>query len=176
MYLGEMCRVTLLAPPVLAGFSEGFAARLTAACGARMSLPAAMMADVEADESPSLSGAGAALEAHGLGGSTLRDRVLLREACVCVSTRAAKLSATAVVALLEQMGGGAAGGGAAAVAGAGCTVAVDGTVFEMYPWFKERMEGGLVTLLGERRAAGVHLVLAKDGSGVGAAIIAAIAK
>ena len=50
-----------------------------------------------------------------------------------------------------------------------------GTVFECYPYFKERMEGAFQMLLGERKAAGINLVLAKDGSGVGAAIIAAIA-
>ena len=55
------------------------------------------------------------------------------------------------------------------------TVAVDGTVFEKYPRFKERMQDGLAELLGAR-AQGVRLVLAKDGSGVGAAIIAAAAR
>ena len=51
-----------------------------------------------------------------------------------------ELSATAVVALLEQ-----------ADVLDGCTVAVDGTVFECYPYFKERMEGGIQQLLGTRR-------------------------
>ena len=37
------------------------------------------------------------------------------------------------------------------------------------------MESGVQMLLGERKAAGINLVLAKDGSGVGAAIISAIA-
>ena len=55
-------------------------------------------------------------------------------------------------------------------------MAVDGTVFELYPFFKERMEFGLELLRGERLARSIELVLAKDGSGVGAAIIAAIAK
>ena len=96
----------------------------------------------------------------------MRDRALLHEACTCVSTRAARLSATATAALLEhaQLDKGA------------CTVAVDGTVFECYPFFKQRMEAALEELLPrEPSAAGVKLVLAKDGSGIGAAIIAAIA-
>ena len=106
----------------------------------------------------------------------MRDRALLHEACACVSTRAARLSATATAALLEQ----------AQLDGA-CTVAVDGTVFECYPFFKQRMEAGLAELLPAGQAgqvghggrgpgaAAVQLVLAKDGSGIGAAIIAAIA-
>ena len=55
-------------------------------------------------------------------------------------------------------------------------MAVDGTVFECYPYFKERMEFGLELLLGKQRARSIDLILAKDGSGVGAAIIAAIAR
>ena len=53
---------------------------------------------------------------------------------------------------------------------------VDGSVFELYPRFKERMEGGIAELLGVEAAKSVKLVLAKDGSGIGASIIAAVAE
>ena len=56
------------------------------------------------------------------------------------------------------------------------TVAVDGTVFECYPYFKERMEFGVELLVGKKRARDIELILAKDGSGVGAAIISALAE
>jgi hexokinase len=104
MYLGELCRLTLLDPPVLRAFSPACADALRAAFGARMSLPTALMSAVEADDSAELGAAGAALAAAGVPASTLRDRVLLREACVNISTRAAKLSATGIVGLLSQMG------------------------------------------------------------------------
>jgi hexokinase len=165
LYLGEMTRVTTISPEVIQGFSPSFAAGFTKTFGERMSFQSALMSDIEADTSSDLSATSKALEAAGLPISTVRDRVLLREVCVNVSTRAAKLSATAVVALLEQ-----------ANVLDGCTVAVDGTVFECYPFFKERMEGTIIQLIGAERAERVKLVLAKDGSGVGAAIIAAIAK
>ena len=38
----------------------------------------------------------------GVTACTVRDRALLHEACVCVSTRAARLSATATAALVEH--------------------------------------------------------------------------
>ena len=38
----------------------------------------------------------------GVTACTVRDRALLHEACVCVSTRAARLSATATAALIEH--------------------------------------------------------------------------
>ena len=165
MYLGELCRVSVLSPEVLPAFSDGFAAGLKTKFGERMSLPTALMSQVEKDSSPRLSTAAAALAAAGLPSSTLRDRVLLREACVGISTRAARLSAVGVVALLEQMGG---------ESSESATVAVDGTVFEAYPFFKERMEFGIELLVGRQRASAIELILAKDGSGVGAAIIAAL--
>ena len=165
MYLGEMCRVSVLQPEVLQGFSDQFAATLMSKCGARMSLETALAAKIEEDKTPGLRATAKALSEAGLPNSTARDRVLLREACVCVSTRAARLSAVGVVALLQQMG---------ATEGKH-TIAIDGTVFEKYPYFKERMDYAMELLVGEQRADDIKLILAKDGSGVGAAIIAAIA-
>jgi len=164
MYLGELCRVSVISPPVIEGFSSPFGASLSSKLADRMSLPTSLVAAIEADSTPDLSVAAKALADAGLSGSTVRDRVLLREAAVCVSTRAARLSAMGVVALLEQL----------EHSGAGCTIAIDGTVFECYPYFKERMEHGLEMLKGREGARSIELVLAKDGSGVGAAIIAAI--
>lgn len=166
MYLGELARVSVLQPEVLQGFSDGFAASLLSKFGAKMTLPTALAAKIEEDVSPGLTDAAKALRDAGLANSTARDRALLREACVCVSTRAARLSAVGVVSLLEQMGH----------ASGECTIAIDGTVFECYPFFKERMEHGIELMIGQERACEVRLLLAKDGSGVGAAIISAISE
>ena len=165
MYLGELTRVTLSDSVVMSAFSADCAAEMKVAFKTKLSLPTASMAAMEADTSPSLSEVGRVLSEAGVVSSTLADRVLVREACVCVSTRAALLAATGVSSLLELSGH-----------TNKCTVAVDGTVFECYPFFKERMERGLEIVLGEQRAHAIDLILAKDGSGVGAAIIAAITR
>ena len=166
LYLGELCRVTVLSPEVLPAFSKEFGASLTSKFGERMSLPTSLMSAVEDDASPQLSATAKALAAAGLPSSTMRDRVLLREACVNISTRAARLAAVGVVSLLDQMD----------ELDTPTTVAVDGTVFECYPYFKERMEFGVELLVGKKRARDIELILAKDGSGVGAAIISALAE
>lgn len=166
MYLGELCRVSVLSPEVLPAFSSKFGKSLQAKYGERLSLPTALMAKIEADTSPRLTASAKALEEAGLAASSLRDRALLREACVNISTRAARLSAIGVASLLEQQG---------TLATGEATVAIDGTVFECYPYFKERMEFGVEMMMGKARASQIDLILAKDGSGVGAAIIAAIA-
>ncbi|KAF9332362.1 glucokinase [Linnemannia elongata] len=54
-------------------------------------------------------------------------------------------------------------------------VGIDGSVFEHYPHFKERMSEGLTELLGSRAKELVALGIATDGSGVGAALAALIA-
>ncbi|KAF9901344.1 glucokinase [Lobosporangium transversale] len=54
-------------------------------------------------------------------------------------------------------------------------VGIDGSVFEHYPHFKERMEQCLVELLGPHVMDIVKLGIARDGSGVGAALAALIA-
>jgi hexokinase len=54
------------------------------------------------------------------------------------------------------------------------TVAIDGSVFEKHPTFAANMKEALKELFGAK-ASYVKLVLAKDGSGKGAAIIAAVA-
>ncbi|CDZ96529.1 hexokinase [Phaffia rhodozyma] len=55
-------------------------------------------------------------------------------------------------------------------------VGVDGSVAELYPHFQERVNSYLAALLGEEYASKIRLVLAKDGSGVGAALAALQAK
>ena len=66
MYLGEMCRVTVLSPEVLPAFSAGFAAAFTGKYKERMSLPTAMMSEIESDNTSDLSATAKLLEAQGM--------------------------------------------------------------------------------------------------------------
>jgi len=84
--------------------SPDCAGELRAAFQTKFSLPTAAMVAIEADASPQLSEAGRVLAEAGVPSATLADRVLVREACVCISTRAALLSAVGVASLLELTG------------------------------------------------------------------------
>jgi hexokinase len=53
-------------------------------------------------------------------------------------------------------------------------VAIDGSLFQKYPGFKDAMRSCLMELLGDR-AARIAFMPVQDGSGIGAAIIAAVA-
>ena len=61
MYLGEICRVAVLSPEVLSGFSAGCQAELRAAFAGTGALKSALMSAIEADDTAELSKAGAAL-------------------------------------------------------------------------------------------------------------------
>jgi hexokinase len=95
--------------------------------------------------------------------TSLRDRRMVKRVCELVGTRAARLSAAGIAALvtktnrLNQ-----------------CTVAIDGSLFEHYPHFGNRMRDALREMLG-LSADNILLEQARDGSGQGAALIAALA-
>jgi hexokinase len=53
-------------------------------------------------------------------------------------------------------------------------VAIDGALFEKYPGYRHNMQAVMIELLGDR-AGRIALVPARDGSGIGAAVVAAVA-
>jgi hexokinase len=89
------------------------------------------------------------------------ERVLLRDICRFVSIRASRLCAAAIIAVLEKIN-----------RLQNTVVAIDGGVFEHLPGVKEEIIRTIKELQPE---SNIELVLSKDGSGIGAAIIAAIA-
>jgi hexokinase len=54
------------------------------------------------------------------------------------------------------------------------SVGIDGTLYEKYPGFKDKMTSVFKEIYPEKSSS-FDLVLAKDGSGMGAAVIAAVA-
>ncbi len=98
------------------------------------------------------------------GSPTGGDRVA-RAVAELVTTRSAHLAATAIAAVLLWRGEQAPGERVAAI---------DGSLFEKFPGYREAMSAFLAQGMGER-ARDVRFELAHDGSGIGAAIIAAIA-
>ncbi|GAA93445.1 hypothetical protein E5Q_00086 [Mixia osmundae IAM 14324] len=97
------------------------------------------------------------------------DLVLIRRASELVGTRGARLSACALAATILQTHRQAASAGK-------IHIGVDGSLAEFYPRFEERMRRALVELLGDDVEQRIVIGLAKDGSGVGAALTALVAK
>ncbi|RDX53014.1 hexokinase [Lentinus brumalis] len=102
---------------------------------------------------------------------SLRDAAIVRWAASLVAHRAAQLSSCAVAAVLVQTERAKLGGGFATDEEKIC-VGVDGSLIQHYPNFNARLRDSLRELVGEEVEAKVEIGLAKDGSGVGAALCA----
>ncbi|KAM5532707.1 hypothetical protein V8D89_013599 [Ganoderma adspersum] len=102
---------------------------------------------------------------------SLRDAAIVRWAASLVANRAAKLSACAVAAVLVQTGRAKLGGGFVTDEEK-IGVGVDGSLIQHYPNFNTRLRDSLGELVGEEVEKKVEIGLAKDGSGVGAALCA----
>ncbi|KDQ07025.1 hypothetical protein BOTBODRAFT_192701 [Botryobasidium botryosum FD-172 SS1] len=92
------------------------------------------------------------------------DCEIVQWACRVVATRAAKCSGCAVAAIIKQTGADKDTGV--------IPVGVDGSMAEHYPLFEVRLREALIVLVGEEVEKRVEIGLAKDGSGVGAALCA----
>ncbi|KAH9983484.1 hypothetical protein BJV74DRAFT_776972 [Russula compacta] len=106
---------------------------------------------------------------------SLRDAALVQWAGALVVRRAARLSACGIATVAKQMGYVAGFGTHAQATAAGgkpFSIGVDGSLYQHYPEFEERVREALRVLLGEEVENRVEMGLAKDGSGVGAALCA----
>ena len=99
--------------------------------------------------------------------TTRPELELIRRLAELIGTRAARLSACGVAAICKKKGY------------QSCHVGADGSVFNKYPHFKARGAQALREILDwPAKVAGkedpVEVLAAEDGSGVGAALIAAL--
>jgi hexokinase len=111
------------------------------------------------------------METHALFEKTFKidttepERKLIRRLAELIGTRAARLSACGVAAICKKKGL------------ASCHVGADGSVFNKYPHFQKRGAQALREIFGwdkDVRKDPIQLVPSEDGSGVGAALIAAL--
>jgi hexokinase len=94
-------------------------------------------------------------------GITESDAFAIARLSEIVSTRGARLSACAIAAVVLQVG-----------VKEKYSFGLDGSLIEHLPRFEERMRVALREVLGEEVERKIEMGLAKDGSGVGAALCA----
>lgn len=94
-----------------------------------------------------------------------RDKVLVKKICRLICLRAARIVAAALGAIVIKID---------RRLERSHIVAVDGSLYEKHPYFAQDINCALRELFG-KKSRRIKLVLTKDGSGLGAAIIAAVA-
>ncbi|PPQ76228.1 hypothetical protein CVT26_008579 [Gymnopilus dilepis] len=97
--------------------------------------------------------------------TTLAERQFFRALAKLIGKRAARLSACGIASIVSKMG----------YLDEGCSVGAEGSLYNKYPGFADKIHEGLVDIFGEK---GRNIIThhAEDGSGVGSAIIAAMTK
>uniref|UniRef100_A0A0E0HAJ8 Phosphotransferase n=1 Tax=Oryza nivara TaxID=4536 RepID=A0A0E0HAJ8_ORYNI len=99
--------------------------------------------------------------------TSLETRKMVVEICDIVTRRSARLAAAGIVGILRKIGRGVPGDKRKSV------IAIDGGLYEHYTEFRQCLETTLTELLREEASKSVAVKLANDGSGLGAALIAA---
>ena len=162
-YLGETVR---LAVAHMAGDVEGFDGwlRATSVFSEPYAFGTEHLSDVAYDTSADLAATRFLL--HGMGVTDAADSDLrrLREICISVGTRSARLVAMSIVATATYVDPDLA---------REHLVAADGSLFRGYPGYQAEVERGIADLLGDR-ADRVRVAYVRDGSGIGAAVLAAM--
>ena len=153
MYLGELARLILKD------------LRLSAVFDNERCFKTEYMSAILADNSVDLKAAGRLLKEIGAGNMSFEDRALVKKICSIVALRAGRISAAGLAAIVTKMD---------PALLRRHTIAIDGSVYEKLPGFAGNIRLALRELFGGR-ASRIRIALAKDGSGKGAAIVAAVA-
>eukprot|EP00794_Sanderia_malayensis_P005743 gene5743-6445_t len=91
---------------------------------------------------------------------TLKELQIVKDVCDMISMRSARLAAAGLATIIKRLEKNK------------LTIAIDGSLFKKHPKFKGYMEEALTELV---PSCNVKLMLSEDGSGKGAALVAAVA-
>jgi hexokinase len=162
LYLGEIARYIMLD---LVRSGDLFKGTKSDLLYERYSFLTAYMSRIERDNSLELTDTKSVLEdLMKVSSTSYNDRRIVKHMCELVGTRAARLAAAGVAALVTKIN-----------KLDGCVVAIDGSLYEHYPHFGDRMRDAVREILGIK-AGNIILEHAGDGSGQGAALIAELHK
>ncbi|KAJ7297531.1 hypothetical protein O6H91_Y050800 [Diphasiastrum complanatum] len=178
MYLGEIVRRLLLK---LAREADFFGENVPPKLTMSFILSTPNICSLHQDDSSDLQMVAKTLEeVLEIRGTSLEVRQIVVEVCDIVARRGARLSGSGIVAILKKLRRSAIISGDAELhkarlswQGQRTIVAVDGGLYEHYPKYREYMQAAVVELVGEQTAAQVSIEFTNDGSGIGAALLAA---
>ncbi len=161
MYLGEIARLVLQG---LIKDTNLFNGQTAFMFESPKEFKSEYMSQVEADLSYDLSGVEVFLKRIGIQNSSLIDRKTVQAVCRLVAIRGARIAAAVLSALIFRIDRDLA-----------CkhTIAVDGSLYELHSGFSRHLKAALKEIFGSRSNK-LRMALTKDGSGIGAAVIAAV--
>ncbi|XP_059665343.1 hexokinase-3-like [Cornus florida] len=177
MYLGDIARRVILRMSQESDVFGPVSSKLSQPFSLRTPLIAAM----HEDDSPDLSEVARILEDElGISDVPLKVRKLVVKVCDVVTRRAARLAAAGIVGILKKIGRDGSGGITSGRIKGGSqskmrrtVVAIEGGLYTSYSMFREYLNEAVTEILGEEISQHVFLKVTEDGSGIGAALVAA---
>ncbi|XP_042464430.1 hexokinase-2-like [Zingiber officinale] len=171
MYLGEIFRRVLLR---LAREAALFGETVPAKLEIPFSLRTPIMSAMHHDKSPDLTVVSTKLnEVLGISNTSLQTRKVVVQICDIIAKRSARLAAAGIVGIVKKVGrarDNAREGGSQLPR---MVIAMDGGLYEHYMIFSESVQSTIKEILGEEASDSVVIKMANDGSGIGAALLAA---
>ncbi|XP_018569738.1 hexokinase type 2-like [Anoplophora glabripennis] len=157
MYMGELVRLALEKFTKAGLMFEGLGSD---ALYTRHTLESSAVSDIERDRMGDYSKVKKICDSLGLTHATLQDHTNVRYVASCITRRAAHLVSAGLVVLMERVGE------------KQIAVGIDGTVYKFHPHFHNLMVEKIKELVGD--TYDFELLLVEDGSGIGAALVAAV--
>ncbi|CAK9178422.1 unnamed protein product [Ilex paraguariensis] len=164
MYLGEIVRRVLFKMAEAGAlFGESVPEKL--------SIPFVLrtpdMSAMQQDNSRDLEAVGSILyDAAGVN-SDLSARKIVIEVCDTIAKRGGRLAGAGIVGILQKMDS------ESSIFGKRTVVAMDGGLYEHYPQYRRYLQDAVTELLGSEISKNIVIEHSKDGSGIGAALLAA---
>ncbi|XP_017012946.2 hexokinase type 2 [Drosophila takahashii] len=158
MYMGELVRLVLVKMTQAGILFNGQDSEVLNTRGLFFTK---YVSEIEADEPGNFTNCRLVLEELGLTNATDSDCANVRYICECVSKRAAHLVSAGIATLINKMDEPT------------VTVGVDGSVYRFHPKFHNLMVEKISQLI--KPGITFDLMLSEDGSGRGAALVAAVA-
>jgi len=170
MYLGEIVRHVLAR---MAQEASLFGGNVPSKLLERLTLGTPQVSKMHADTSPDLQVVSKILkDVYGIENTTLEERKIVHDVCDIMGERGGRLAAAGLYGILKKIGRtGPAQNGTSSKKKT--VIAMDGGLFEHHAPYRTYMESALQDLMGSDAAYEVALRLQNDGSGIGAALLAA---
>ncbi|KAK2979198.1 hypothetical protein RJ640_024640, partial [Escallonia rubra] len=177
MYLGDIVRRVILRMSQESDIFGPTSSKLFV----RFILRTPLMAEMHEDDSPDLRVVAKILrDTLEISDVPLKVRKLVVKICDVVTRRAARLAAAGIVGILKKIGRDGSGGITSTRVKGGSqskmrrtVVAIEGGLYTGYGMFREYLDEAVREILGEDVAQHVILKVMEDGSGIGAALLAA---
>lgn len=161
LYIGEIVRL------ILVDFTDRrliFDAQYSTELNKAYNFESTYMSAIERDETSELEDTKHLLEnVMNLSSTTLNDRKMVKRICEMVGKRAARLIAAGMSAIISKRN----------ALEAGLSISVEGTIYEFYPNFPDRVNTALQELYGDN-VERINIGITRDGNGIGAALAAMI--